>query len=97
MSIEIPFERSGVVAPGLPILAPGTERHPVPGGGSRAVPLFAGDEVTVLNREGLQRGEMVVFGPDRSSDARMLGGRATGAPSGSSRRWRGAMRPASAC
>ena len=31
---EVPWERSGVIAPGLPILPHGIERHPVPGGGS---------------------------------------------------------------
>ena len=37
---EVPWERKGVIAPGLPILPHGTERHPVPGGGSRAVTNF---------------------------------------------------------
>ena len=30
---ETPYERAGVITPGLPILPHGTERHPVPGGG----------------------------------------------------------------
>ena len=34
---ETPFERTGVLIPGLPVLPRGVERHPVPGGGSRAV------------------------------------------------------------
>ena len=77
---EVPFERHGVVAPGLPILPAGVERHPVPGGGSRAVQIFRGDEILVLDREGLQPGEMVFFAPDRSSDAARLGARGTGRP-----------------
>ena len=60
---EVPFERRGVLAPGLPILPAGTERHPVPGGGSRAVPVYRGDQITVLDREGMQRGELVIWSP----------------------------------
>ena len=77
---EIPWERKGVITPGLPILPHGVERHPVPGGGSRAVAIHKGDEVIVQDREGLQRGELVFFAPDRSSDAAMLGARGTGRP-----------------
>ena len=40
---ETPFERKGIVTPGVPILPKGTERHPVPGGGSRALSVSAGD------------------------------------------------------
>ena len=53
--IEHPWERAGVITPGLPILPHGVERHPVPGGGSRAVPISKGDKISVLNKEGLQR------------------------------------------
>lgn len=70
---EVPFERSGVIVPGLPVLPPGVERHPVPGGGSRAVPVRAGDEITIQDREGLQPVEIVFFGPDGRSDAGMIG------------------------
>ncbi len=77
---EMPWERRGVTAPGLPVLPHGVERHPVPGGGSRAVPVYRGDEVIVLDREGLQPGELVIFGPDRRSDAAMLGATGTGRP-----------------
>ena len=77
---EVPWERKGVLSPGLPILPHGVERHPVPGGGSRAVPIYKGDEVIVLDREGLQQGELVMFGPDRRSDAGMLGARGIGRP-----------------
>ena len=72
---EVSWERKGVIAPGLPILPHGTERHPVPGGGSRAVALSKGDVISVLDREGLQPGEIVFFAPDRRSDAAMLGAR----------------------
>ena len=78
---EMPFERHGVRVPGLPVLPPGVERYPVPGGGSRAVRIWQGDEIIVLDREGLQPGELTFFGPDRRSDAAMLGARGRGRPS----------------
>ncbi|MCP5037678.1 MAG: DUF1989 domain-containing protein [Rhodobacteraceae bacterium] len=68
-----PFERSGVVTPGLPILPYGVERYPVQGGGSRAVAIRKGDEITVQDREGLQPVELVFFAPDGMSDAGMIG------------------------
>lgn len=80
--LERPGERSGVVHPGLPILPPGTERHHVPGGGSRAVQIAPGDEVIVVDREGGQRGELVAFGRDGRADAGLLGARATGPATG---------------
>ena len=78
--IEHPWERKGVIAPGLPILPHGVERHPVPGGGSRALPIFKGDEISVLDKDGLQRGELVFFAPDKSSDSAMLGAKGRGRP-----------------
>ncbi|WP_158275456.1 DUF1989 domain-containing protein [Maritimibacter sp. 55A14] len=79
---ETPYERHGVLTPGLPILPHGTERHPVPGGGSRAVQISAGDEISLLNREGLQPGELVFFAPDGSSSAAMIDGTSAGRPEG---------------
>lgn len=70
---QTPYERAGVVTPGLPILPFGIERHPVPGGGSRAVGIMKGDEITIQDREGLQPVELVFFAPDGSSDAGMIG------------------------
>ena len=79
---ETPFERRGIIAPGLPILPHGTERHPIPGGGSRAVPIRKDDEITVMDREGLQPCEMVFFAPDGRSDAAMISGKSSGKPDG---------------
>ncbi|MCC0052831.1 MAG: DUF1989 domain-containing protein [Rhodobiaceae bacterium] len=70
---ETPYERRGIIVPGLPILPHGVERHPVPGGGSRAVRIDRGDEISVLDREGLQRAELVFFAPDGRSDPAMIG------------------------
>ena len=77
---ETPFERAGVIMPGMPVLQPGVERHPVPGGGSRTVPVFAGDEICVLDFEGLQTAELVFFNRDGLSDASMIGAKGKGRP-----------------
>jgi len=50
---ETPFLRAGVSTPGLPVLPPNVERHPVPGGGSRAVEIEAGDVISIMDVEGL--------------------------------------------
>jgi aminomethyltransferase len=71
-----------VITPGLPILPHGTERHPVPGGGTRAVRIEVGDEIAVLDREGLQPVELVFFAPDGTSDAGMIGARGGRDPAG---------------
>ncbi|MAQ83854.1 MAG: aminomethyltransferase [Maritimibacter sp.] len=82
MGLETPFARSGVVAPGLPVLPPGVERLPVPGGGSRAVEIRAGDEITLVDREGGQRAEVVAFRPDGRCDAGLIGKAADWVPDG---------------
>lgn len=74
--------RSGVLTPGLPVMPPGVERHIVPGGGSRAVEVCAGDRITLIDREGGQVAELVMFGPDGRSDAAMIGAEPFGSPSG---------------
>lgn len=70
---ETPYERAGVILPGLPILPHGTERHPVPGGGTRALKIDKDDEISILDKEGCQLAEVVFFAPDGKSDASMLG------------------------
>ena len=70
---ETPYERAGVITPGLPILPHGTERHPVPGGGTRAVRIDKDDEISVLDFDGNQPCELVFFAPDGTSDAGMIG------------------------
>ncbi|MFN0113074.1 MAG: DUF1989 domain-containing protein [Paracoccaceae bacterium] len=86
MTVIQPFEsttaRGGILTPGLPVLPPGVERHPVPGGGSRAVEIRKGDEITVQDREGLQPVEMVFFAPDGRSDAAMIGAKGGCDPQG---------------
>ena len=47
-----------VLTPGLNALPPGTERYLVKAGGSVALTLDAGDEIELVNPEGLQAGEI---------------------------------------
>jgi len=77
-----PAKRGSVLVPGLPVLPPNVERHPVPGGGTRTVTLDAGDEVTVIDREGRQSCELVVFDVSGRSDPAIIGASGAGAPLG---------------
>ena len=82
MDINTRFERptkvGSALIPGLPILPHGVERHVVPGGGSRGIKIDEGDEITVVDREGLQMAEMVFFTPNGISDAGMIGAKGSG-------------------
>ncbi len=80
--LEMPYERRGMLMPGLPILPHGVERHPIPGGGSRAVRVERGDEITLVDREGLQSAEIVFFAPDGRSKAAMIGATPAGTAEG---------------
>jgi len=77
-----PFSRSGVSTPGIPVLPDNVERHTIPGGGSRALEVEAGDIVNVLDVSGLQCVELVHFTPDGKSDAGRLGRQGSGAANG---------------
>lgn len=77
-----PYERQGILYPGLPILPHDVERHPIPGGGSRIVALNKGDEFSLLNTAGLQCAEMVFFTPDGHSDPARIGAAGKGTPIG---------------
>ncbi len=72
-TFETPYERRGVIEPGMPVLQSGVERHPIPGGGTRVLSISAGDEISLLDPQGLQAGELVFFTPDGISDVSMLG------------------------
>ena len=77
-----PARRGTVLVPGLPVLPPNVERHPVPGGGTRTVTLDTGDELTVIDREGRQPCELVVFDAAGRSDPAIIGASGTGVPLG---------------
>jgi len=59
--------------PGLPAFEPGTERYRVSGGGAIVVPIYAGDHLKVVDREGRQRCEITAFGADGRGDLAALG------------------------
>ena len=78
-----PSRRGPILIPGLPVLPPNVERHPIPGGGTRTLTLDAGDEVTVIDREGRQPCELVVFdAASGRSDPALIGARGSGGPHG---------------
>jgi len=58
--------------PGLPVFEPGTERYRIAGGGATIVPVFAGDRITIVDREGRQSCEIAAFGPDGREDLAAL-------------------------
>ena len=77
-----PGRWGSVLIPGIPVLPPNVERHPVPGGGTRTVTLDPGDEVTVIDREGRQPCELVVFDAAGRSDPAIIGADGAGTPLG---------------
>ena len=80
--IQSPYERAGVIVPGLPVLEYGVERFVVPGSGSRTIQIFTGDEISVIDWEGLQSAELVFFTSEGTSDAGMIGGIGVGKAEG---------------
>ncbi len=71
---SVPFaSQKRVLEPGLNTLAANTERYLVRGGGSLAITLDAGDELEVINPEGLQAGEICVFDQQGNSDMQLIG------------------------
>jgi aminomethyltransferase len=81
-----PFEGPSVLGavkvPGIPALAANMERYVVPPIGSRLINLEAGDEVTLLDKDGLQPCEFVAWSADGRIDSGLLGAQATGPASG---------------
>jgi len=59
--------------PGLNALPANTERYLVRGGGSVTLTLAAGDEIELINPQGLQPGEISVFDSSGRSDMALIG------------------------
>jgi glycosyltransferase involved in cell wall biosynthesis len=74
--------RPKVLEPGLPALEPGVERYVVHGGGMVVVAIEPGDVVEIVDLEGRQAAELILFSPAGREDAAALGARATHEPSG---------------
>ena len=58
--------------PGLNVLPPGVERYVINGGGLTGVQIFPDDEIEIINNEGNQICEIVVFNSDGNSDPSIL-------------------------
>ena len=67
----------GVRRPGVRRLAPGEERYVIAGGGSLSLALKPGDRLRLVDVEGLQRCEVVAFGPDGTAEPALLQGDAS--------------------
>ena len=58
--------------PGLNVLPPGVERHVVNGGGLTGLQIFPDDEIEIVNEEGNQICEIIVFDKDGKSNPGIL-------------------------
>ena len=58
--------------PGLNFLPPGVERYVVNGGGLTGIQIFPDDEIEIINNEGNQICEIIVFDEDRKSNLSIL-------------------------
>jgi len=75
-------ERPRLLLPGIRTLPPGVERYVVAGGGSVTVPVFAGDRLEVIDREGRQPCEIVAMTADGREAPGLLGATSGGPAEG---------------
>ena len=71
-----------LLEPGLNALPPDTERYLVKANGTLAINLSAGDEIELINPEGLQVCEISVFDRRGKSDMQFIGAQANGTAQG---------------
>jgi aminomethyltransferase len=74
--------RPRVLEPGLPALDSGVERYVVRGGGAIAIAIEPGDLLEIVDLEGRQGAELVLFSPSGRQDAGAIGARAAYEPAG---------------
>jgi aminomethyltransferase len=74
--------RPRVLEPGLPALDPGVERYLVRGGGAIAIALEPGDVLEIVDLEGRQAAELVLFSPAGRGASGAIGVRAAHEPTG---------------
>jgi len=70
--VTVSAERPRLVLPGLVPADPRLERYRVHPGAVTALELDAGDELTVIDTEGRQRGELTVLARGSEDYARLL-------------------------
>ena len=58
--------------PGLNVLPPGVERYVVNGGGLTGIQIFPEDEIEIINNEGNQICEVIVFDKNGKSNLSIL-------------------------
>ena len=58
--------------PGINVLPPGVERYVINGGGITGIQILPGDEIEILNNEGNQICEILVFNKDGKSELSIL-------------------------
>ena len=63
---------SNIKEPGLNVLPPGVERYVVEGGGITGIQIFPDDEIEIINNEGNQICEILVFNKDGKSELSIL-------------------------
>ncbi len=68
-----PPRPSAILRPGVPLLAPGTERYVVAGGGAVVISLWQGDRIAVTDMEGLQACELVAADAKGRVDPGIIG------------------------
>ena len=71
-----------ILEPGLNTLPKNTERYVVRAGGITALELFPGDEIELVNPEGMQVGEISVFDQHGKSDMQSIGAKTNGKAEG---------------
>lgn len=70
---DLPPRASRILRPGVRTLPAGLERYVVKGGGSLTVRVHAGDQIRIIDREGLQAAELKALGNDGKADLGILG------------------------
>jgi aminomethyltransferase len=74
--------RPKVLEPGLPALDPGVERYVVHGGGAVVIAIEPGDVLEIVDLEGRQAAELMLFSPAGREDAGAIGAHAAHEPRG---------------
>ena len=80
--VEKEDTRGKVIYPGLPTLPKGLERYTIPGGGSLSLKIFQNDEIKLIDCEGLQAAELVLFNSNGIGRAKFFGARSNGKATG---------------
>ncbi len=81
-SAIVTASRPKLIEPGLPALDAGVERYQIQGGGAQVIEIDAGDILEIVDLEGRQTAELVLFAPDGRDDMAAIGSSSDHAPLG---------------